>query len=1132
VGNIGKSYWVIIAIMLLGYDSGRALNADSKVFMHLNTKDGLSHGSTTCLLQDNEGFVWIGSYNGLNRYDAYEFKTFRFSKNDSTSLSQNTIQCLHQDRQGDVWVGTNYGLNRYNRETEKFKRFVFTDSSASTQNAIFSIDSDEHGNIWCGTWGSGIFSVNLETEKVDWVDLSIFPGLSKRSNLVRKVHYGSQGKIWICTWGDGVLIYDPLTKQVDKIGHAQIWDILEYSPGYFYVSTTGGGVFEFHTNDPVFREVDTKLSEHLGQTDVARLKKGPHGRIWIATYGTGLYIYSPKNKTFEVHRYELKRRSSISNNRISDVLFSAKQNMTWISSADGISIIDPNYKKFNLVGREDFPEGVESSDARAFTIDETGTLLIGTRINGILAYDYKKKSFHENYCPYQYPDISDNHVLSLLRIENQLLVATRHGFNIINFQTNRIKHVKANYQIPEGHLSNQYVRDLYMDKRGDLWLGTDAGLEHSKAGSAGFTLYQPYRTANPESLENLVWTIAADQDSNIWVGTDGGGLCRFNITQKRFVDYYIYEANNPKALTDNRIVSLLIDSQQRLWVGTASGLNLLQADDGTFRSLTQEGDGLKSDVVFAIEEDNNGMIWFSTASTLVSLDPNTWQYVEYDHTDGIQDKEFYKEASLKLPDGSLVFGGLGGFNYFHPDSLILNAYQPPVVLTDLAIFNRSAEQYQMDNGRPLLSKAINQTDTLHLSYKDNSFTLKFSALNYSLPSKNRFKYKLENFDDAWIDNAFAHTAAYTNLSPGKYIFKVKAANNDGVWNPTPKIIHIIISPPYYKTIWFKIIIVLCAIAVLFGIYLRRIYLWKKQKKKLQHLVEVQTSDLKLANNVLEERKEEIQAQNEEIIAQKEELYIHKNHLEKLVDERTRDLKEAKLKAEESDRLKSSFLANISHEIRTPMNAIVGFTSILEAGVVEGDEQQEYLKYVSENCNVLLRLIDDILDLSKIEAGVIEINWNNFNPYELIHNLVNQYQTTLDKPGIEIYVMDTPGDVTQQLRSDPLRLKQVLVNLIDNAIKFTDKGHVAIGLTMIKRNEEDYYLFQVQDTGIGIAEEQQAGIFNSFIKLSVSGKRLYDGTGLGLTICKQIIGLLGGEIWVESQLGKSSTFYFTIPVNPM
>lgn len=1126
--NVSYRIYCLLIGVLFQVVFVRANYAAERTFRHLNVKDGLSHGSTTCVLQDEEGYMWFGTYNGLNRYDANELKVFRYSEKDTTTISQNTIQCLHTDKWGDLWVGTYGGLNRYNKATESFDRFVFAGKGEQVLNAVFSMCSDQNGLIWCGTWGGGVFTINPLTGQIQRIDLSINPALSRGSHLVRKVHCGSNGKIWICTWGDGILVYDPMSKSVEKRYEGQVWDILEASPSHFYVSTSLGGFFKFKDGDLNMTEVDPQLSELLGRIDVARLRQDRDGKIWIATHGEGLFVYCPNEKSIEILKYELKREASISSNRVTDVLFSKTQDMTWISSSDGLNIFDPHYKKFNLISRKDFPSGVTSPSSRAFAVDLDGNLLIGTRNNGILAYDYTSNKFLDNYCPYQFPAISGNNVLSLMRHEDKLLVATRHGFNTIDLVSNDILQIKANHELEDQYLSNEYVRDVFISREGELWLGTDAGLEYAQKNKTSFDLFQPHPTDNPESLENLVWSVIGDQQGNIWVGTDGGGLCRFDVKLKQFVDYYKYQDGDVGCLSDNRVISLMVDSKQRLWVGTAAGLNLLLPDGRTFRALNMENNGLKSDVVFALEEDDNGLIWFSTAKTLVQFNPSTWHFVEFNHTDGIQDKEFYKEASTKLPDGSLVFGGIGGFNFFHPDSLYFNTYQAPVVLTGLKVFNRSADEYHTVDDQPLLSKSINHTDTVRLSYKENSFTFKFSVLNYSLASKNRFQYMLENFDTDWVDNSFRHTAAYTNLSPGTYVFKVKAANNDGVWNPIVKRICILISPPYYQTVWFRLLIIFIITSSIIGLFMRRRYVWRLQKLRLEELVEIRTSDLQQANVILEERQEEIESQNEEILAQKEDLYAHQNHLEKLVEERTKDLITAKLKAEESDRLKSSFLANISHEIRTPMNAIIGFSSLLESGIVGANEQPEYLRVIGENCNTLLRLIDDILDLSRIEAGIVEVNPEWFSPGVLLDNLASQYRMTSKREDLDILVSQTSVGARCRIYSDQMRIKQVLCNLIDNAIKFTDQGRVSFGLSFMEKEGIKYCLFQVHDTGVGIEKEQQGNIFNSFIKLPSDGQRIYDGTGLGLSICRQIVKLLGGDIWVESELGHSSTFFFTIP----
>lgn len=1111
-----------------------------KQFRQYNVKDGLSHGSSTCVIQDADGFIWVGTYNGLNRFDGYEFKTFGYSETDSFSLSQNTVTCLLIDRNDNLWVGTYKGLNRYDRETETFQRFLSNanDFNTPSNDAIFTMCEDATGKIWCGTWGGGIFSIDPDTLKIERIDFSRYPFLTASSNHIRQVTIDSEGMLWICTWGDGLLKFDPVSQRIDKYGESPeqehalksdfVWGFIEFEPGHFFVSTKNGGLYDFRSSNMKFHKLVPNISAAWKNTDIDILMKDNQDNLWIGTYGDGLYIYSPHTKHWSSNRYEKNRFPSLSSNMVTDIYFSQTQNNVWITTSDGINMIDPHYKKFDLISRWEFPDDISSPESFAFATDAKGSIIIGTWGNGIITYDQSKRTFLKNRYRYTYPQISDDHVLSLLHDNDYMYVGTRQGFNRIDLKTGVVKQVFSDYY-QKGELSNDYIRDIFLDKYNQIWLGTDAGLELYDEIQDEFVLYKPYTGNNPEVLINLVWTVTEDATDNIWVGTDGGGLCQFDRSRKSYIHKYVHIEGDSTSISGNRVVSLHVDSKGRLWVGTATGINLLLPDGHSFRSLSQKN-GLQSDVIFAIEEDDNGKIWFSTAKTLVYFDPEDWNYVEFDYTDGIQEKEFNKEASLKLDNGYLVFGGIHGFNLFHPDSIFFNKYEPPVVLTDLSISNQPIEIYQAERHPKILSRALNHTDRIVLSHTENSLTFKFAALNYSLPSKNKYQYILEGFDQYWIDNGNSRQAFYTNLPPGDYIFKVKASNNDGFWNPHFKVIQVSILPPFYEALWFRLLMIASMVAIVMAYFKYRTFSLARQKRILEHLVNKKTRDLKLANSIMEERQEEIKAQNEEILLQKEELDTHRYHLEKLVQQRTKDLEAEKIKAEQSERLKSAFLANISHEIRTPMNAIIGFSNLLDSDLIDINEQHQYITYIRQNTDVLLVLIDDILDLSLIEAGTLVIRPEVFNVCVMIQELYNHYKPRCDEKNVQLQALVNLESDGCMIRSDSSRIKQVLRNLLENALKFTDTGFIEIGISPLIQDNQEFVRMHVKDSGIGIPHNQMENIFDSFRKLSTQGKRLYKGTGLGLSICKHLVELLGGRIWAESVPGQSSTFFFIIPVS--
>ncbi len=1103
-------------------------------FQTFNVKNGLSHGSCTSVIQDKEGYIWIGTYNGLNRFDGYDFKIFRNSPNDSTSISNNSIQTLQLDQDGNLWVGTYNGLNKFDYQTEKFERFLTNESEKKGSNhAIFAMSLDKDGNIWCGTWGAGVQIINPQTKSIRSFDFSRYDQLTSSSGLIRKIYTDTSNNTWLCTWGDGLIRIDNTDQSIKQFKTKDspnnlisnfIWSILEYKPGEFYIATAKGGFTKYIESTNTFELVNSDFSFEMVSNDINILDKDLLGNIWVGSYGDGLFQYTPKDGEFQSYHYDNNDRYSISNNRCTD-FHVTDNNIVWIATSDGVNMIDPLMQKFQLVSEEDFPSSLISAECTSFVLSDKNELLISTWGNGILYYNLETNSFLNKTL--KYPTITDNHVMTLKTKGNTLYAGTTNGLNTINLKTGEIKQYQADL-FESGRLGNNYIRDVFFDKLGQVWLGTDAGLEFFNEKDGSFSLYKPYASNSPEVLENLVWTINEDAEGYLWVGTDGGGFCKFDPEGRSFLERYTNNSNDQLSLSNNRVVSTLYDSENRIWAGTAKGLNLMDSE-GIFDNVLKDNRSLQNDVVFAIEEYQNGNIWFSTAKSLVHYKVKTEEFIEFVYSDGIQEKEFYKESSLKLPDGRLLFGGLGGFNIFHPDSIKYNLDPPNIVLTDILIFNKNIVEYQKQNNSTIIDKNINHVDEIILTHKENSLEFKFAALNYSHSNKNQYKYRLLNFNDEWIDNGNERIATYTNLEYGDYVFQVIGANNDGIWSTSPKELKIRILPPYHQTIGFKLLVILLITLSIISIIKWNTRRLKFQKKKLESLVKIKTNDLLNAFNTLEDKQEEIQSQNEEILKQRNELDVHKHHLEELVEIRTVDLEKAKNKAEASEKLMSSFLANISHEIRTPMNAIIGFSTLLETSHLDDDERENFISYIRMNSESLLVLIDDILDLSRIESGTLKIISKPIDMCQLLDDILQQYKIKVENKGLKLEFKTPKSEMKCIINSDELRIQQILRNLLENAIKFTEKGSITIGVSPYYSNKGSFHKVYVRDTGIGIPESKQKTIFKAFQKVDHHDTlRLYEGTGLGLAISKNLIQLLGGEIWVESIEGQESTFYFTLP----
>lgn len=1123
------------------------------VFRTVNIKNGLSQDAVNCMIKDQKGFIWIGTFNGLNRYDGYEFKIFRHSDLDSNSLSNNAIVSMIEDHLGYIWIGTYHGLNRFDPRTERFERFYYDSLRPNTPsyNRVHNMVMDAYGKIWCSTWGGGLFSLDPESIEFESHRIYELEGLSDHSKIVSQILPIGQNELWVCTNGDGVLRYNFLTKEYKqylspeacpKEGVSKAWHIMHIEAAKYLVCADQNIIYTFDAETGSF----TPLSELVGKQvetslTVSGFMKGFQNDIWIATHGDGVYRYVLDTNELIKFKNILNKPQSLANDRVLS-LNKTEDGILWFGTSSGLSFIDPHYKKFTAFTRNNLPEEVHSTETYSFLDYSEDEVLVSFFGSGIQLYNTKTNAFSDPPRIFSPESIGDKHVITMFRTrEGHILMGSNNGLVFIDKNMKRIKKYVSEFDRLD-QAPNFLIRCIEQDDQGVIWVGSVEGLIAFDMESEEFELYKPYSESSSESLENLIWTIRKDHNGQLWVGTDGGGLCLFDPLERKYVRKYTRDIKNEFSISDNRVLTIHEDTKKRLWVGTSSGLNCFDQEKGTFKKLTQ-ADGIRNDVVFSLIEDDLGHIWFATAKTLVDFDPESWIFSEYDHTDGIQEKEFTNNGAFKLQNGELLFGGLGGFNRIYPGNISKNLLKPQIALTGIEVLNTSIEEKRSKDGKPLIATSIPFTDTLILHHSDNFIHFKFAALNYSLPSKNQYEYKLDNFDDQWIKSGSSRFASYTKLPPGEYVFRVRASNNDLVWNVDGISIFIKIKPPFWNTAWAKIVFILSLLLIIALIMKVRTNRLEKQKRVLEDQVYDRTIDLSQANTLLEEQREEIMVQNEkleerqiQIESQNKELESHRNNLEEIVKIRTRDLQIALKKAEVSEKLKASFLSNMSHEIRTPMNAIIGFSEMLDDEDLTDAERSQFVEIIKNNSRDLLILINDILDLSQIESGHIQARKEKFKLEDLLNDIADQYAHRIQQQGLALKLSyDQEGST--YIHSDPSRIKQVLLNLIENALKFTQEGHIELGFTTMEKQHPEsthiphnghYFKLYVKDTGKGIPEEQTKIVFERFRKLEESHSKLFRGAGLGLAISERLVNLLGGDIWVDSVLGEYSNFQFTLP----
>jgi len=1120
-------------------------------FEHLTIEDGLSQNTVTSIIQDSRGFMWFGSSNGLNRFDGYSFKTFMRNNADSTTISHNHIQVLFEDSQQRLWVGTIDGLNLMNQQTCQFIRFIHHahDSSSISSNNITSIFEDKDGNIWVGT----SFGLNRYIEKNQSFEQFIYTAAKSNclsNNLVSSIHSNMTDNLWIGTLGGGLNLLDLKTKKFThyKKGEGQslndnnIWSVIEDTlHGKVWIGTESGGLNVLYPKTGEVRHYrwSQEKLKNQGENMVRTMTPGLNNDIWIGTDGGGLYQLNHVLRYNHVVRHVSALPESLAGNSITSI-YRDRQNILWVGLVDqGIDRLDLNPNPFQqIMNIPDQNNSLSNNVVNSIIQDQDGEFWIGTD----WGLDRVTKTFDhfihytENYRD-QYA-INNNAVISLAEADNGEIWAGTYlgGINIFNKQTGQFRALK-HHEKDLNSLSSNFVRTIYKDSHGDFWIGTfRGGMNRYNPKTGVFTRYQ-FSSDNTNGIaSDYIMKIVGQGDDLLWIATYNEGLNRFNKKTGKFTSYKANHSDST-SINDNQVITLFFDSDSLFWIGTANGLNLFNPDKGVTQRYNVS-DGLPDNVINAIQEDDQKNLWISTNKGLSCFNKQTRSFRNFSEINGLNEFEFKYNAACKATNNQLLFGGINGVTRFNPSNTVVNPTDQPVHFIGIQLFNNLIKTGEKIDGRVILTKPLYDLDKISFSYRESDFSIFFSTLSYKGLKQIKYEYLLDESDSNWIFLGTQNYITFHQLAPGDYLLRIKATNSDGNWNEKDKQLKIHISPPFWNAVWFKSLIIIAFIALVLFIYLLRIKQIKRQKKRLEELVSEKTLDLQETNALLEEQQMELELQFEELMAQREhsekqnkeiirqnlELERHQNNLEEIIKERTSELIEAKEKAEKADALKTAFLANMSHEIRTPMNAILGFANLICEESCLPDERAVYQHKMNESGQSLLSLINDIIDLAKFESGELKINRSPFELNEVCHQLLGKYiqKGKRQNDSITFYLELPQNQVI--INSDKYRVEQIFINLLDNALKFTEKGDVVFGFKLL----DETILLYVKDSGIGIAATELNAVFNHFRKIEPNNAKLYRGTGLGLTISKQLVELLGGKIWVESEVNIGSVFYFTLP----
>jgi PAS domain S-box-containing protein len=840
-------------------------------FEHLSSEDGLSQNSVQCILQDRRGFIWFGTYEGLNRYDGYHFKIYKFAIDNPNSLCNNTIRSILEDHNGILWVGTNDGLEQYDQQKDGFIHYKHDplNSNSLSSNRIRWLHEDQSGTLWIGTYGGGLNALDRERKNITRYLHHAQDPKSLISNNITCVHTDRQGTLWIATDG-GLDRFDGEKKQFIHYQHNplnpgsisgnDVYRIYEDRTGILWFGIWNGGLDQFDPGKNQFHHIRKKSGDPYSlSNDIVRcFYDDRDGSLWMGTWGGGINIYDRKKKQFVSYQSDQNDPRSLSNNSILTI-YEDRSGIIWVGNDyGGINKYDRGKMKF-VHYKKNLNNANTLSANTIYALVEThdrgnNILWIGTHAGGLNKFDLNTKSFtHFLSDPHNPHSLIDNNVRSLILDRNGgLWIGTNKGLNYFD----RVKETFTNYMpSPTVYgLNNNDVFSLCADKGGLIWIGSyGRGLYKFDPREKKFTNYIT-DPENPHSIsDNFIWSIFEDRAGILWIGTENGGLNKLDREKNQFI-HYETDPHDVHSLSGNKILCIQEDRTGMLWIGTTNGLNRFDRIKNQF-SRYMEADGLPSNAIQSILEDDHKNLWIGTLKGLSKFDMERNTFRNFKISDGLQSNEFGVNACVRNQDGEMFFGGNNGFNSFFPDSIVINSYIPPIVIEDFKIFNTSVSVGKEIHGRVILDKAITETNEIHLSYRDNGFSFDFASLNFASPEENKYAYFMEGFDTKWnYTDASRRFAFYNNMSGGEYTFHVKGSNNDGTWNETGASIRIIITPPFWKTVWFYTLLGLGCISLAASIYRYRMYRVRLNEWNLQKKVDERTQEL--AREVREHRKAE------------------------------------------------------------------------------------------------------------------------------------------------------------------------------------------------------------------------------------------------------------------------------------
>lgn len=1019
-------------------------------------------------------------------------------------LSQSTVFCAFQDSRGFLWFGTAEGLNRYDGYNFKVFRHVLNDNTSLSSNDIVTINEDGHGNIWVGTRTRGVSILNTKTLKFD-NSLNNLKAVNTRYSAVNSIIRDNSNNIWFTTSGRGIFKQNFKTKKINKISlkiDELITSGFKDKKGNIWFGTNGMHLIKFEN------ELKAKFFTIQKNTDknnhyISGISEGASGKIYLTTNTFGLFVLDQAQNNIKNIFYRPNVSDGVNNMKS---IACNDENTFYITSNDGL-IVFYNEDISTIVEQKAAPSrrfAISTHALMSTLVDKNQNIWIGTWESGLNVNYKKQPSFsllrHESGMS---NGPLDRKITAVEATNFSIWLGTNFGLSEYNrknqtwrhFNQNQLSGIDINsmkYDADGDLFISAYQKDLniYTDRdkifkkiknpylrknssisilakenNGKIWVGTN---------SSGLFLYDkisnvftPISTRFPQLNLNVgISAILHDNQNQLWVGTISNGIYKLNLNTNTYKKYS--SSSKIGSLSDEHILSLHQDKNNNIWIGTnGGGLNLFNNSTESFTTLS-ETDGLPNNTIKSIVEDYQGNLWLSTNQGICNFNAETGKFKNYTEADGLQGKEFLRNVGTINFEGELFFGGSNGLTYFQPQELNRKpTNSPKIYFTDLKLFNKNVA---INEKKSPLKEEISQLKEITLNHNQSVFTIEFLALDFQQLKNYQYAYKLEGFDNDWNYIGTQRNASYTNLHEGNYTFKVKATNNAGIWTENISNLNLTILPPWYRTIWAYIAYIL-AFSLSFYYWLNSI----KIKERLQADIRIQKMEAK--------------------------------------------------KIRELDAAKTNFFTNISHEFRTPLTLIISpIQQLLQNNTAGVSELSQQHNLILKNAQRLLRLINQILDISKIEAGNLKLEVSKNDIVEFLNSIAISFKTLAEKNNIDFQINIKNNNRYCYFDKDVI--EKIVFNLLSNAFKFTTNfGEIALEAE-VKNN---HLFISVFDNGIGMDEETTSHIFERYFQAKGKKERKSIGTGIGLALTKELTELHLGHISVKSALNKGSQFMVEIPV---